>query len=113
VLAAGCAAPVFLCRPASAARESSAAPLRLLARTGADWTLLVDVLKRKGPPLESTLCLPSVPGGLQAILTPRLYKPSALLAQPVALPVTVSSTEADHALVSAPAPDARRHRLAH
>lgn len=113
VLAAGCAAPVFLCRPASAARESSAAPLRLIARTGADWELLVDVLKRKGPPLEATLRLPSVPGGLQAILTPRLHKPSALLAQPVALPVSVSSTEADHALVSAPAPDARRHRLAH
>lgn len=115
VLAAGCAGPVFLCRPATAARESSAAPLRLLVRVGADWELLVDVFKRKGPPLETTLHLPSVPGGLQAILTPRLQKPSTLLPlDPV--PQTApfpSPSEAGHALVSAPAAGTRRHRLAH
>jgi protein ImuA len=114
VLAAGCAAPVFLCRPATAARESSAAPLRLLARVGVDWELLVDVFKRKGPPLETTLHLPSVPGGLQSILTPRLQKPSALLPRDPA-PQTAPSfdREADHALVSTPAAAPRRHRLAH
>ncbi len=114
VLAAGCAAPVFLCRPAAAARESSAAPLRLLVRVGADWELLVDVFKRKGPPLEGTLHLPSVPGGLQAILTPRLQTPSALLPRDPA-PQTAPSFdhEAGHALVSAPAAGTRRHRLAH
>lgn len=117
VLAAGCAGPVFLCRPATAARESSAAPLRLLARVGADWELLVDVFKRKGPPLETTLHLPSVPGGLQAILTPRLQKPSTLLPlepapQTALLPLTLPS-ETGHALVSTPAAGTRRHRLAH
>lgn len=115
VLAAGCAGPVFLCRPATAARESSAAPLRLLARVGSDWELLVDVFKRKGPPLETTLHLPSVPGGLQAILTPRLHKPSTLLPlepPPQTAPFPLPS-EAGHALVSTPAAGTRRHRLAH
>lgn len=76
VLAHGCDAPVFLCRPALAAMEASAAPLRVQARTGPDWELWVDVLKRKGPPLDATLRLPAVPASLQAILTPRLLQPS-------------------------------------
>lgn len=113
VLAAGCEAPVFVCRPASAAQESSAAPLRLLARTGLDWELLVDVFKRKGPPLETTLRLPSVPAGLLSILTPRLRLPSALLPREPAR-VFVVDREADHALVRTPVnpPAERRHRTA-
>jgi len=113
VLAAGCEAPVFVCRPASAAQESSAAPLRLLARVGLDWELLVDVFKRKGPPLEATLRLPSVPAGLQNILTPRLRLPSALLPrEPVR--VLIVDREAEHALVRTPvAPAERRHRIPH
>ncbi|MNC97265.1 hypothetical protein D3C83_148760 [compost metagenome] len=73
------------------------------------------MFKRKGPPLETTLRLPSVPGGLQAILTPRLHKPSALLPRDPAPQTAPSpfSREAGHALVSAPAAGARRHRLAH
>ena len=119
VLAAGCEAPVFLCRPASAAQASSAAPLRLLARVGLDWELLVDVFKRKGPPLEATLRLPSVPAGLQNILTPRLRVPSVLLPH---VPVrgvgvglgVVSVREAEHALVRTPVASAeRRHRTPH
>jgi protein ImuA len=115
VLASSCEGPVFLCRPATAAHESSAAPLRLLARVGVDWELLVDVFKRKGPPLETTLRLSSVPGGLQAILTPRLHKPSTLLLRDPAPQTAPSpfSSEAGHALVSAPAAGTRRHRLAH
>jgi len=115
VLAAGCAGPVFLCRPATAARESSAAPLRLLAHVGADWALSVEVFKRKGPPLETTLHLPSVPGGLQAILTPRLRQPSALLPARAygSTPVSTPLHEADHALVRTPATAPRRQRLAH
>ncbi|MEZ5703191.1 MAG: hypothetical protein R3E42_16370 [Burkholderiaceae bacterium] len=110
VLAAGCEAPVFVCRPASAVKQSSAAPLRLLARTGLDWELLVEVFKRKGPPLEATLRLPSVPAGLQSILTPRLRLPSALLPRdPVR--VVVDVREAEHALVRTPVVTAeRRHR---
>jgi protein ImuA len=114
VLAAGCEAPVFVCRPASAAQEPSAAPLRLLTRAGLDWELLVDVFKRKGPPLEATLRLPSVPAGLQSILTPRLRVPSALLPRdPVRVVGVVDVREAEHALVRTPvAPAERRHRTA-
>ena len=125
VLAAGHAGPVFLCRPSTAAQESSAAPLRLLARVGADWALQVDLLKRKGPPLVNTLHLPSVPAGLQTILTPRLQRPSALRLRPPAsgvvpavahttghAPATVASSTAsaqvDHALVRAAAAPPRR-----
>ncbi len=79
VLAGGAKTPVFLCRSAQAAQESSPAPLRVLARVDADWALAVDILKRKGPPLGQTLSLPSIPGGLQALLTPRV---KALLSQP-------------------------------
>ena len=115
VLAAGCEAPVFVCRPASAAQESSAAPLRLLARAGLDWELLVEVFKRKGPPLEATLRLPSVPAGLLGILTPRLRLPSALLpCAPVrgGSGVGVSVREAEHALVRTPVVTAQRRRTA-
>jgi protein ImuA len=110
VLAAGHAGPVFLCRPSTAAQESSAAPLRVLARVGADWTLQVDLLKRKGPPLVNTLHLPSVPAGLQAILTPRLQQPSAwLLRQPVqGTAVSPASADTRHALVRAAAAPPRR-----
>jgi protein ImuA len=76
VLASQAQAPVFLCRPASAAHEASAAPLRLQASAGPDWELQVHILKRKGAPLASTLRLASVPGGLRAVLTPRLRQPS-------------------------------------
>ncbi len=72
VLAAAGERPVFLCRPAAAAREPSAAPLRLRVQGGPDWTLRVELLKRKGPPLETPLSLEAVPGGLRPLLTPRL-----------------------------------------
>lgn len=102
VLAAGCEAPVFICRPSPAARECSAAPLRIEARVGLDWELHIDILKRKGPPLERTLRLTSFPGGLQSILTPRLRYPSRL-----------DRREPDHVVVSAAAPQHRHPSLAH
>lgn len=80
VCAQSCDGPVILCRPASAAHEASAAPLRLQARLGVDWELHVHLLKRKGPPHEGELRLPSIPGGLEAVLTPRLRYPSRLIA---------------------------------
>ncbi|BEP60086.1 hypothetical protein GmRootV213_06400 [Variovorax sp. V213] len=79
VCAQGCDGPVILCRPAAAEHEASAAPLRLQARFGIDWELRIHLLKRKGPPHEGELTLPSVPGGLEAILTPRLRHPSGLI----------------------------------
>lgn len=80
VCAQACDGPVFLCRPAAAEHEPSAAPLRIQLRFGVDWELKVHLLKRKGPTHEGSLLLPSVPGGLESIITPRLRKPSELIA---------------------------------
>jgi protein ImuA len=75
---------VFLCRPAAAQHESSAAPLRVLARPRPDWMLDLKILKRRGPAHEQPLELPAVPRGLQAVLTPRTTRPSRLL--PISTP---------------------------
>lgn len=80
ICAQSCEGLIFLCRPAAAEHEPSAAPLRVQLRFGIDWELKVHVMKRRGPPHEGVVCLPSVPGGLDTILTPRLRRPSALLA---------------------------------
>ena len=76
VLAAGCDAPVFLFRLASAASEASAAPLRVEAKLCEDWELRVRILKRRGAPCETELRLESIPCGLKTIMTPRLRYPS-------------------------------------
>lgn len=81
VCALACEGPVVLFRPEAAQFEASAAPLRVLASYGLDWELVVQVLKRKGPRHEGTLRLSSVPGGLDAVLTPRMKKPSRLIAE--------------------------------
>ena len=80
VCAAACDGPVFLCRPAAAEFEPSAAPLRVQVRFNLDWALRLHILKRKGPTHEGDIALASVPGGLESILTPRLARPSELLA---------------------------------
>lgn len=103
VLASEHEGPVWLCRPAVVARESSAAPLRLLVRPGAGWALSVDVVKRKGPPLAHTLHLPAVPAGLAAVLPPRLMNPGQ----------TAVSREADHAVVRTPTAEHRRPAVPH
>jgi protein ImuA len=95
VCALGCDAPAILCRPASAARESSAAPLRLQVSYGVDWELHVQILKRRGSTHDALVRLPSVPRGLASLLTPRLAKPSALLA--VARRPRPAQEEAPHA----------------
>jgi protein ImuA len=76
----GCDGPVFLCRPIQAQHEASAAPLRVRLAVGLDWTLELELLKRKGPVLDRVLSLRSVPGGLEPLLTPRVCQPSALIA---------------------------------
>ena len=80
VHAQACDGLVFLCRPESAQHEASAAPLRLHARYGLDWQLHIEIFKRRGPLHTGVLRLPSVPGGLSSILTPRLKHPSRLVA---------------------------------
>jgi protein ImuA len=71
--------PVFLFRPAATQHEASPAPLRVMASVGVDWELHVNVFKRRGPVHAHTVVLPSVPGGLASVITPRLRKPSRLL----------------------------------
>ena len=61
--------PLFVFRPARARLESSAAPLRLLL-DGVD-ALQVQVLKRRGPPLEQTVRLSARAPRLAALLAAR------------------------------------------
>lgn len=110
VCALGCDAPVFLCRPASTARESSAAPLRLQVTYGVDWELHVQILKRRGSTHDALVRLPSVPRGLVPLLTPRLAKPSALLAAARRQP-PIAQEEVPHA-VGRPSAGSRPERFA-
>lgn len=82
VHAQSCESPVFLMRPSLAQNDPSPAPLRVLAALGRDWTLEVRILKRRGAALDETITLPSFPGGLSAVLTPRMLRPSVLSPQP-------------------------------
>lgn len=109
VCAQACEGPVFLFRPEAARHEASAAPLRVMASLGLDWEVLVQVIKRRGTPHEGVVRLRSVPGGLDAVLTPRLMTPSRLLAarEPT---MSVISGEAVHAVGrTSPATWPRRH----
>ena len=97
VCSQACDGPVFLCRPAAAEHEPSAAPLRVQLRFGLDWELHVRLLKRKGPTHEGAVVLSSVPGGLESIITPRLRTPSAIIA-------SRQARETQHHVVGSPAP---------
>lgn len=99
VHAQSCDCPVFLFRPEAAQLDASPAPLRVLTNLGPDWTLHVHILKRKGALLDGPIVLPSVPGTLASVLTPRLMQPSQLLAR----------TEVTHVHALGRAAD--RHRL--
>lgn len=76
--AQSCDGLVFLFRPEQAQHEASAAPLRIHATHSLDWELHVHIFKRRGPVHDGVLVLPSVPGGLQAVLTPRIKRPSQM-----------------------------------
>jgi protein ImuA len=43
--------------------------------------LQVQILKRKGALLDGSIALPSIPGTLASVLTPRLLRPSVLIAK--------------------------------
>lgn len=100
VHAAASTAPALLCRPAAAAHEPSAAPLRLLTHAGPGWALRVEVLKRKGPPLDRALTLSAPPAGLPAVWPERLAEAGRSL--------SVIPSEAGHAVVCAEAIEHRR-----
>lgn len=74
---------VFLCRPEVVRHESSAAPLRVHASFALDWELRLSILKRRGPTRDEPIFLPSMPGGLASIVTPRLLRPSRLFIRKV------------------------------
>ena len=59
---------LFAVRPAQAAREASPAPLRLAMRQSDPTLLIVDIVKRRGPPLAAPLRLPAQPPALRALL---------------------------------------------
>jgi protein ImuA len=65
-----------------------------------DWELRVNVFKRRGAVHDGQLVLPSVPGGLQSVMTPRLRKPSRLIS---------SRGVPANAVGSAATPPVRRH----
>lgn len=81
VHAQSCDCPVFLFRPEAAQLDASPAPLRVLTTLGPDWTLHVHILKRKGALLDGPVVLHSLPGTLASVLTPRLLRPSLLIAK--------------------------------
>lgn len=79
--AQSCDCPVFLFRAEAAQFDASPAPLRVLATLGDDWQINVQILKRRGALLEGSIALPSIPGTLASVLTPRLLHPSQLIAK--------------------------------
>ncbi|MEF7616961.1 translesion DNA synthesis-associated protein ImuA [Aquincola sp. MAHUQ-54] len=103
VCAQSCDAPTFLLRPLAARHEPSAAPLRVLATVGLDWELHLQILKRRGGTHDGVLTVPSIPGGLAAVLTPRLLQPSRL----------IERVERNVDAVGRPAPARRSHSTAH
>jgi protein ImuA len=104
--AQGSTALVFVFRPLAAQHESSAAPLRLLARTEDEpATLGVHILKRRGPLHEGWLSLPAWPPGLQALAGPRLRRLGVArpTVAPAAAPSTAPTAEASAAPSALPA----------
>jgi len=80
VHAHSCDCPVFIFRPEAAQLDASPAPLRVLTTLGADWQLNVSILKRKGARMDNSISIPSIPGTLASVFTPRLLRPSQLIA---------------------------------
>lgn len=101
--ALGSQAPVFLLRPWAAQAQSSAAPLRLLLAPGAAWSLDVHLLKRRGPAHAGWLSLPSVPGELAALLTPRMLALAPLPSRPPAHASSAPAVPQDHHALARPA----------
>jgi protein ImuA len=101
---------LFVFRPETVQGESSPAPLRLrLMRTGLEESgqgaapgLLVDVFKRRGPPLAQPLLLPTLPLRLEALLAAsRAQARRRRQAAGTVMPVPVSAPRQVSAPVSA------------
>jgi hypothetical protein len=61
--------PLFALRPAAVRKQSSPAPLRLALEAAAPHQLVVDVFKRRGPPMAAPLALtlPGAPWPVRAL----------------------------------------------
>ncbi|SEK96286.1 protein ImuA [Roseateles sp. YR242] len=101
VLAQSFDGPVFLFRPIQARHDPSPAPLRVAVDVDVDWQLQVTLLKRKGPAHEQPVVLPSIPGGLELVLTPRVMHPSDLRAQRQRTPAKRPTTATTNATTNA------------
>ena len=96
---------LFVFRPLRAQNESSPAPLRLLLEgaVGDAGSLLVHVLKRRGPPLAAPLLLDTRPARLSALLAAsreraRLKREELLPSLPALLPTLFTLEPNGHAL---------------
>ncbi|WP_431153181.1 translesion DNA synthesis-associated protein ImuA [Acidovorax facilis] len=67
-----CDAPVFIVRPETALRDTSAAPLRVSVTLGAGWNIDVRIRKRRGATFDGVLQLPAMPSNLDIVIPPRL-----------------------------------------
>lgn len=72
VHAQSCDAPVFVIRPETALRDTSAALLRVSAELGVGWNVNVRIRKRRGASFEGVLELPAMPSNLDIVIPPRL-----------------------------------------
>ena len=86
---------LFVFRPLRAQNESSPAPLRLLLQgTAADaGNLLVNVFKRRGPPLASPVLLDTRPARLAALLAASRERVRQPRPEPALAPVSLASID--------------------
>jgi protein ImuA len=102
--ALGAHAPCFVFRPETVTAQSSAAPLRLLLRPEAGWTLTLRLLKRRGPALAAPLRLRAVPPALEPLLSQRLLQGEPLpLATPTPTPLPAPESRDVLAALARPA----------
>ncbi len=74
VHAQSCDAPVFVFRPETALRDTSAAPLRVSLALGTGWNIDLRIRKRRGTTFDGVLELLAMPGNLDIVIPPRLRK---------------------------------------
>ena len=109
LLGAGLGQPGNQCAAGIALDQLFGAPQALSWPVGLDWELQVQVLKRRGSMHDGIVRLESIPGGLSAVLTPRLLQPSALIASRESFHVNPPEV-APHAVGgTAPSQRPRRH----
>ena len=99
---------LFVMRSDQTRQDASPAVLRLLLSANADGGLCIDLLKRRGPPLENPLHLPArVPALRQLLAAAALQQP-----EPAALALVLPAPATTRPPVHRLAPDRTRSRIA-